>query len=283
MKTRKKGDRLLRDSALCPEESYREPGYPQKEHFIQYPELLLRFAPPAWLKKKAAAGALLTFIMAGFSHIRAGENPAKTGAFDQVTLNERGEEKTGLQKRFAAVAPLFVHGEGLGAVGCVVISPPVFLSEHEALEIIFKELQKEGLTVDKRDLVIGGLDYGEDGYRLDEVPFDGRDGSENILPPFYFDGFVSGKNLGIKFISRWNCSKLGGSEGRGTVEDFYMIEAAQEAKELLRAYGKANAVVFYDPLEDTKESSRELLKNQVRDFLEWMKSEISAGLGREKR
>ena len=35
-----------------------------------------------------------------------------------------------------SVAPVFIHGEGRGALGCVVVSPPVFLSEAEALEVL---------------------------------------------------------------------------------------------------------------------------------------------------
>ena len=43
-------------------------------------------------------------------------------------------------------APVFVHGDGVGASGCVMIAPPVYLSEEDALNIIFTELKKEGLS-----------------------------------------------------------------------------------------------------------------------------------------
>ena len=45
------------------------------------------------------------------------------------------------------VAPIFKHGEGRGATGCIVVSPPVFLSEEEALQIVKEELAKHGVQL----------------------------------------------------------------------------------------------------------------------------------------
>jgi hypothetical protein len=47
----------------------------------------------------------------------------------------------------AVAAPIFEHGEGHGSVGCVVITPPVFLSEEEALKIIRESLAGYGLDI----------------------------------------------------------------------------------------------------------------------------------------
>ena len=46
-----------------------------------------------------------------------------------------------------AVAPIFVHGEGRGASGCIVMNPPVFLSEEEALQILGEELARAGIKL----------------------------------------------------------------------------------------------------------------------------------------
>jgi hypothetical protein len=43
------------------------------------------------------------------------------------------------------VAPIFKHGEGRGATGCVVMTPPVFLSEEEGMQILREELAKHGI------------------------------------------------------------------------------------------------------------------------------------------
>ena len=45
------------------------------------------------------------------------------------------------------VAPIFKHGEGRGATGCVVVSPPVFLSEEEGMQILREELAKHGIQL----------------------------------------------------------------------------------------------------------------------------------------
>lgn len=45
------------------------------------------------------------------------------------------------------VAHVFKHGDGRGATGCAVTSPPVFLSEEEALQILREELAKNGIDL----------------------------------------------------------------------------------------------------------------------------------------
>ncbi|XHR27970.1 MAG: hypothetical protein ACFUZC_18825 [Chthoniobacteraceae bacterium] len=56
------------------------------------------------------------------------------------------------------VAPLFAHGKGQGAFGCVVVTPPVFLTEAEAREVIEEEAKK------------AGVDFTERGHKLSKVP-----------------------------------------------------------------------------------------------------------------
>ncbi len=46
-----------------------------------------------------------------------------------------------------AVAPVFEHGEGRGVTGCNVVTPPVFLSEEEGLQILREELAKHGIQL----------------------------------------------------------------------------------------------------------------------------------------
>jgi hypothetical protein len=42
------------------------------------------------------------------------------------------------------LAPIFEHGYGSGVFGCVVVAPPAFLSEEDAIEIVRSELQAAG-------------------------------------------------------------------------------------------------------------------------------------------
>lgn len=56
------------------------------------------------------------------------------------------------------VAPIFEHGKGRGLTGCIVVSPPVFLSEEEAMQIVREELGKHGIQLKEappfRDVLI---------------------------------------------------------------------------------------------------------------------------------
>jgi hypothetical protein len=69
---------------------------------------------------------------------KGGPNPAQTNAV-------------------AIVAPIFEHGEGRGADGCVVITPPVFLSEEAALQVIREELAAKGVTLGTNQTAMTGV------------------------------------------------------------------------------------------------------------------------------
>ena len=45
-----------------------------------------------------------------------------------------------------SVAPLFEHGDGMGAFGCDMVTPPVFLTEDEALSVINNVAKEYGIT-----------------------------------------------------------------------------------------------------------------------------------------
>lgn len=93
---------------------------------------------------------------------------------------------------------------------------------------------------------------------------------------FYFDGFDSDRKIGFKFVSSANYLKLGGPDSNSTVSSYDMVAVAQETRELLGTE-KVSAVVFYDPTilrsgckpPECREDSKELLKEQVRDFVAW--------------
>lgn len=54
----------------------------------------------------------------------------------------------------AVVAPIFEHGEGRGATGCVVVNPPVFLSEQDAMQVIREELPKSGVSLSEGSVLL---------------------------------------------------------------------------------------------------------------------------------
>ena len=60
------------------------------------------------------------------------------------------------------VAPIFEHGDGRGATGCVVVSPPVFLSEEEGMQILREELAKHGVHLKTGGTLEGVLPGSQD-------------------------------------------------------------------------------------------------------------------------
>jgi hypothetical protein len=110
----------------------RRAAYPTRLEVLEDPELLTWHLPAAWRHLPAMSGAIGFFLGVNLT-----VNPA--------------EEKAGAAKptanTAAVVAPIFEHGEGRGATGCVVTSPPVFLSEEEALQVIREELAKRGVAL----------------------------------------------------------------------------------------------------------------------------------------
>lgn len=120
---------------LAPLKDYRGPGYPTQEILDQHPELL-RVLPRRWHNNPLVLGALAGLL----------------GLMEQ-SLARADENKPALR-----VAPIFEHGKGQGAFGCVVANPPVFLTEAEAREVIEEEAKK------------AGVEFPERGHKLGSVP-----------------------------------------------------------------------------------------------------------------
>lgn len=277
---------------------YKKPRYPDKECYEANPYLLLSYVPGSWLKKPLTVGALLAFIFSGSTPTAANESlqaaatknknvvdKEKTVVDTNTNANTRvDEQKPDHQQESAAIAPLFIHGSGTGAVGCIVMSPPVFLPEEEAIELILSQLRKEGFQFEIRDHILPGVftreaieTYGAN-WKTKPIELD-------VQHPFYFDLYDKQLNLGIKFISSDNYFKLGGPDNTSSVQGYNMIDIAQAVREKLKDYNKTNAAVFYDPLvkyeshprvsrqEALKEASQEL-SNQVNNFIQWWKHEM---------
>src|SRR5512137_2050774 len=118
-----------------PVSKYAQPKYPTRLEIAARPALLHRHQPPAWRKWPELTGAAGLFLLADTARLSAADaspkgspNPAQTNAV-------------------AIVAPIFQHGEGRGSTGCIVMSPPVFLSEEEALQVIREEMATRGVQL----------------------------------------------------------------------------------------------------------------------------------------
>jgi hypothetical protein len=177
------------------------------------------------------------------------------------------------------VAPIFEHGEGRGAIGCVVVSPPVFLSEEEAVQIIREELGKHGIQlkggVILKDVRIPQrmrrheeagkgngdkqaketlIEIGEEPWRdlSGEFGKELREVRERMSPkPLRLSGVDSEKRVMVEFVAEQNYFSLGGAMSGSTVQDYDFRDVAKYVATKVKEQAKEPIYlgVFYDPLE----------------------------------
>jgi hypothetical protein len=164
------------------------------------------------------------------------------------------------------VAPIFKHGEGRGATGCVVVSPPAFLSEEEALQIVEEELAKHGVKLAAgpvlKDLTIAPrhIQQVEDDEKSQTIVPDEKDAA-----PLRVTGMDEKKSIAVKFISWYNYEKLGGIDSNSitivrrdgylgfrscTVRRYDFKDTAEYVAGQMKKQGKDEVYfgVFYDPM-----------------------------------
>lgn len=207
------------------------------------------------------------------------------------------------------VAPIFAHGEGRGATGCVVVSPPVFLSEEEGMQILREELSKykielkpggvlEGVLVPHRLIEdkITKNEKGEEIYTTTEVEVPSH------TEPFKLSGIDSDRRIAVEFVSKKQYFNQGGAMDGSTGSNYDFKTVANRLASLAEKQGKDHVFlgVFYDPLErppkeekEDKKSGKEekedrktkrerwkkkmktesenLLRQQAQDFVAWLK------------
>jgi hypothetical protein len=130
---------------LKPVIRYRLPEYPSRDYLLEHPELL-RLLPKRWQGNRLVLTALgMAACLISCAH--------------QPQVDHQEASLIG-----SKVAPLFVHGDGQGSFGCIVISPPVFLSEDEAQAVIRREARRAGIR----------FDYSATDSILVELPFTQR-------------------------------------------------------------------------------------------------------------
>ncbi len=191
------------------------------------------------------------------------------------------------------VAPVFEHGNGRGVAGCIVVSPPVFLSEEEAMQIIREELTKHGIKLKDGGVLEGvhlprSLMNAEEAYRdlLESLRNELKglkEGSETSpkdvpqpLSSFKVDGLDNDKRIAVEFISQEGYPAEPGSWS--SVRDYDFRNVAKRLASTVKNQGKEDMffAVLYDPvsrLPDGTRESQKLLRLQAQDFVAWLKKE----------
>ena len=275
---------------IKPVESIEKPKYPVKEDIKA--DLLKNSMPKRWVSSTAAKiafGTLAAMSLAGCATIQkngaSSVQPEETPSIEQTDTIYTQTAGVPLAPT-VTVAPLFLHGEGRGAFGCVMVAPPVFLSEEDALAVINEAAKEYGLNFSSKEslefenVLQPATDINPDGLVDGEPTAESSDKIINLKADFT----DSEHGVAIEFISvddvkAWQISPSGAS-----VEEYDTQDAAAQLSEALEnaypvGYTSFTAGVLYDPCEfsedetEARSMSSEQLKSQAKDFFEWLRQQ----------
>lgn len=228
------------------------PLYPTRLEILADPDLLKRHIPPTWLSRGEMAGLLSVFLAVNGTGCSKDPSPG-------TSTRPAGHDLAG---KAAIVAPIFEHGEGRGATGCVVVNPPVFLSEEEALQVITEELQQAGVHFSQRDVPMNNVSIPLmiEVRREDWVT--GRDGltakpARTQTKSLNLDLVDSTRFVAVEFVSqsdhgdaRANYDETTGSLRWSSVQHYDFRDTAAWIGKYAGEQGRGLRLgVFYDPLE----------------------------------
>lgn len=255
---------------------YTSPRYPTASVLDAHPELL-RLLPGRWRSN--------SLVLAGLA---ATGGLVLTGCRPSWAETFTGELK---------VAPIFTHGDGRGAFGCVAVNPPVFLSEEEARSVIVEEAKAAGITFEADVLALPEVRVPETTENGSVLPGEGEEARTRVRE-LRLDGTDREHRISFEYVSREDFEAWKADDGgpMSTVSSFDLIGTAKVLREGLTTADAPEdgiAAVLYDPMErylqdneglagrvdweqaekDAKERASVELRKQVKDFIEWLKAE----------
>ena len=269
---------------LTPLSHYNDAKYPTKEQVSLHPELL-RIVPRRWANNPVVLTALGLVLSAGLT---ACGTTSQSAAPDN--LSPAASEETAASVDSAEASPnspdtldipIFAHGTGRGSYGCESVAPPVFLSEEEAMQVIAEECAAQGIDISGEKTISGTFPATS---TLPEAISD-SDSDKTYAGELTLDGYSEDLGIGVEFVSTddiidWHVD----TEMHATVDEYDLKGTAQRLADCTD-----NVAVFYDPtaddyreftgsneesyVESSKEKSLEELREQVRDFLQWLKAQ----------
>jgi hypothetical protein len=290
-----KYNRYLKAMEIKPVTEFYEPDYPKLEDFLRNPHSIVNHAPERW-KGNSVLWAALISLAVGNQSCDFIQNKHSRIEFIRIheRFNKNDSKENEIPKDSSFVAPLFHHGDGIGAYGCVVIMPPVFINELEAKQIILNELKKENLLFDTTEQPVRKILIKTDKKLWEESNGDYKVRDTTELRELTFDGYNKELNFAFCFLSDRKYNAFADYEpeySSVSLEDFK--KTSEKLRTEIKKVNDLNAVVFYDPIpypardEDwnwdrakshemmnkRKEMAVDSLKAQVTDFIRWLKTE----------
>ena len=256
---------------IKPVEHIPAPGYPDK-----YDETLKRILPSArprrWLGTPLTASVLSAAIALSVNGCATGSastpSPESTPfVMEETPLFVSSPETTppttdtsnildyvtmGEPAPYGYMIPLFEYGEGTGAIGCVSIAAPVFMSEEEAFAILSAAFNEAGLTLDRDSIIIKDATLPVTNIYSDEL----YDPSTTRIGDLSADGalFIQDGSLPIEFVSvkdaeDWHedIIRIDPKYGEVTMVSSVSVFNVRDAARTL-AENNPELIVFYDPI-----------------------------------
>jgi hypothetical protein len=284
---------------------YGRPGYPTRLQVLARPQLLEKSIPVAWRQNASMAGAVALLLAANgcTQHASTPTYIAQSGP--AKTIQEPNKPRIATKAVF--VAPIFEHGEGRGATGCIAVAPPVFLSEEEALQVIIERLKQSDVNITKTNTTLSEVAVEQDfkpvsEYREEPLP----SGGVRVIPvyperlrgtvkPLKVDGQAADRKIAFDFISRSDYYNFAGARSMSSVQDYDFKSIAEAfARRVAENDKDVYFGTFYDPMvvpdvgvrpgadgqksieereSEAKELAKSLLRQQVVDFVNWLKAQ----------
>ena len=179
----------------------KKPGYPTIKTFVDNPGLLSKSVPFAWIRNQFAATTLATFILCGAGNQSSAQKtkPA-TVIVSKVNKQDKPAAIQTAKHDSVKIARIFSHGDGSGAIGCMVSSPPVFISEDEARKIIFTALKEENIDFNTKNTPVLKFRVHTTVYDFHKKVINLMDKKE-VTVEIKMDGYNVKNNLAIEYVS----------------------------------------------------------------------------------
>ena len=260
------------------------PEYPTASE-IDIPKVLNASKPKKW-KRNAAIGAVMVGILFSTNSCRILHSSKRESyPLDSISL----------------IAPLFEHGDGVGAFGCMVLAPPVFLSESQMFDLVESELENLGINFSKNydDSLYVTVTSKRPKKEFRSFPSDSYEGYNDTLvtKQIPYDFVIDSSNIGVIILSENEYEDFGDKTYGSSVA---CIAPSNLALNVLRYNKNKNKsfVLFYDPVEKEdfrrdehdqlfsisksiiKQRSKEKLREQVRDFVKWFEANKDKKIGK---
>ena len=284
---------MNRNLELKPLRRYRDPEYPTKEEADRSPELL-HAIPIRWKHHPLLCSVLVFTVASGLCSCASKQKQPEPASAVEPLIPPDGDEARTEQQNAPETSdlpapleiPVFAHGIGRGSYGCESVAPPVFLSEEEAAQVIREEALLQGVDFSGQKTIEAELPvtnlYGDEQFQ-----------NSSVRSTLELDGYDEALGIGFEFVSQKDVVswKQDGNMA-SSVENYEM----KDASERLHA---DNTAVFYDPgadwrafsynwengngeaydayvqsfTENQKQAMKEQLREQVRDFLQWLQGQ----------